>query len=143
AGKLRERDAAVDRLPAPVHRVELQLAGLLGREHGPHRLAEPLDRQADVEAEEVLAVGLVRPEAPELLSTAVPGRDLVVAVDRDDRGLQSGKDRAQERVRRVKLLGAYLDLVVDRLELLVRGLELLVHRLELLVRRLELLVRRL
>src|SRR5205823_3325135 len=99
------------------------------------RTTKLLDRQPDLEVEEVRADDLLATEAPELERGAVPGLDPQLAVEHDDTGVDAAEDRLEERVRVVQLVGAVAELVVHRLELLVRRLELFVHRLELLVRR--------
>ena len=105
------------------------------------RPAQLLDRQPDVEREQVLAGHLVGAQAPQVLGLLVPDLDRAArgrARRRRRRGCE--QDRLEEGVDPVELVAALAQLVVDGLELLVGRLELLVHRLELLVGRLELLV---
>jgi hypothetical protein len=96
-----------------------------------------------VELEQPPSLRLERPQAGELLGTAVPQLHAVVGVDDDDGELERAEDPLQEAVDPVDLERPVAQLVVERLQLLVGALQLLVHRLELLVGALELLVGRL
>src|SRR5262249_59852539 len=55
----RKRDLAGDRLSAPVRRLDRGLRRRLAREALPDRLTKPLDRQTDLEVEEIGADDLV------------------------------------------------------------------------------------
>ena len=81
-----ERDVDADPAAAPVARVELHLGAVVrAGQHPAQRRARAVDRQADVEAEEVLAVRLVGAQAPQLGALGVPDLDALLAVDDDDR----------------------------------------------------------
>ena len=136
-----DRRRALDRPPAPVHRLqERLLTAAAAAQHRPQRPGELLDREPDVEREQVVLDRLVLAQPPEVLGAVVPDLHPLLAIDHGDPDAERGEDRLEEVVDPVEVAGPVAQLVVDRLELLVGRLELLVHRLELLVGRLELLV---
>src|SRR3954447_382440 len=139
-GERHRTDLALDVPATPVDRLEHHRVGQSARQGVAQRCAQLVDRQADVEAEQMLADHLVRPQPPQLAGLAVPYADHLLLVEDGDADAEADEDGLQRRVDVVELHAALAQLVVHRLELLVGRLELLVHRLELLVGRLELLV---
>ena len=79
-------------------------AGRLAGQAGPDRRLELVQRQADVEVQQVLAADLVGPEPPEVLGPGVPDLDQQVLVDDDHAAAEAAEDRLEEDVDPVQLL---------------------------------------
>src|SRR5215831_6430580 len=75
------RHLAAEVLPAPVDGVERDLRGALAAEHVADGLPQLVDREADVETEEVLLARLLGSEAPHVLGQAVPALHREVPIE--------------------------------------------------------------
>src|SRR5205085_2200965 len=82
-----------ERLAPPVDRLDdgLRRPAVAGQA-GADALPQLLDRQADVQVEEVLAPGLVIPQAPQVLGPVVPSHYEQIAVQHDDGAAEAGQD---------------------------------------------------
>src|SRR6185437_4674764 len=114
----RDRHMACDRAAASIDRVDyLRDPSLLSDGTSAERLLESLRRQADVEAEHVLAAQLAFPQPPQIFSARIPDEDLEIRIDHDHGAAHARQNALEERVDLLDLVPSFAELVIHRLEL--------------------------